>query len=114
LGVNISFFGDARKPFLGDEDPTASIKSAFSDWDITAAIANFYPKVQAQVGDVPEEKLVPKLEPEKTVPKEEPEAPKPDAPIETLKTATVLPALKPAVAKSAMAEQFKPITTLVP
>ena len=43
--TNIAFFAEVREPFLGDVDPTASVKSALSDLDIQAKIAEFYPKI---------------------------------------------------------------------
>ena len=52
LATNIAFFAEVREPFLGDEDPTASIKSAFSEWDIQAKIAAFYPPAQSNAGEV--------------------------------------------------------------
>ena len=52
LAVNIAFFPEVREPFLGDEDPLASVKSAFADLDVQAKIAEFYPKVQSNVDEV--------------------------------------------------------------
>jgi len=59
LVTNIAFFADVREPFLGDDDPMASVKSAFSDLNIQARIAEFYPKIlskanEEKVDEVPE------------------------------------------------------------
>lgn len=132
--VNIAFFAEVREPFLGDEDPTASIKSVFADWDIEATLAEYFPKVQSKVPspveEIPdelqpeppkEEKRVPKepsrKEPlqQEPVPKEEPPTPKvaPEALPASLEgavqTAAALPVPQSAAIKPAVAEQFKPI-----
>jgi len=51
LAINIAFFDKVREPFLGDVDPTASVKSAFSDLDIQAKIAEFYPQTQSNADE---------------------------------------------------------------
>ena len=48
LVTNIAFFEKVREPFLGNEDPMASVKSAFSDLGIQKKIAEFYPKIQSK------------------------------------------------------------------
>ena len=53
LGINIAFFSEVREPFLGSDDPTASIKSALSELDINARIAEFYPPLQSKAEEVP-------------------------------------------------------------
>jgi len=50
LATNVAFFVEVREPFFGDDDPMASVKSAFSDLDIQAKIAEFYPAVQSKAG----------------------------------------------------------------
>jgi len=51
LGTNIAFFPEVREPFLGSEDPFGSVKSALSELDIKATLAEFYPKILSNVGD---------------------------------------------------------------
>ena len=69
LGVNIAFFSEVREPFLGSEDPLASVKSSFSELDIRGKIAGFYGTKPENVDDIQD--LAPS-EP----PKEEPRTPK--------------------------------------
>ena len=54
LVVNIAFFAEVRELFLGDDDPLASIKSAFSELGIETKIADIFPMIQSQVDDVSE------------------------------------------------------------
>jgi len=71
LATNIAFFAEVREPFLGDEDPMASVKSAFSDLDIQGKIAKLYPKIQSKADEVsdtvpptpPERRTVSRVEP---------------------------------------------------
>ena len=91
LATNIAFFAEVREPFLGDDDPTASVKLAFSDLDIRAKIAEFYPKIQSPVDesevdatkadDVPVADVTPPPPPaeEKTAPREPRQQPAPPA-----------------------------------
>ena len=71
LVINIAFFAEVREPFLGEEDPTASIKSVLSELDIPARIAEFYPKIQSKVDKAGDE--TPPAPPQEAtpVPKEE-------------------------------------------
>lgn len=48
LGINIAFFSEVREPFLGDEDPLASVKAALSDLNIKAKFAEIYPKIASE------------------------------------------------------------------
>jgi len=81
LVTNIAFFSEVREPFLGDEDPMPSVKSAFSELDIQAKIAGFYPKVQSEA-EQPKVDEVPALPPpappeaEKPIPRVEPPTPR--------------------------------------
>jgi len=52
LGINIAFFPEVREPFLGSDDPLASVKSALSELDIQARIAEFYPQIQSKTEDI--------------------------------------------------------------
>ena len=51
LVTNIAFFAEVREPFLGDDDPVASVKSAFSDLNIQARLAEFYPKILSMANE---------------------------------------------------------------
>ena len=57
LVTNIVFFAEVRKPFFGDDDPMAPVQLAFSDLDIPAKIAEFYPKTQSK-GDEWDEAMI--------------------------------------------------------
>ena len=122
LMIDIAFFSAVREPFLGAEDPTASIKSALSELDIPEKIAEFYPQTQSNADNVqvvtpqkepPRQSSVPPLEAEpvkKDVPKEISKSSTPTAaPMENRQTAATIPAAKPAVSLPVIAEQFKPI-----
>jgi len=52
LVTNIAFFAEVREPFLGDDDPMASVKSAFSDLNIQARVAEFSPKILSRADGV--------------------------------------------------------------
>ena len=82
LVINIAFFAEVREPFLGDEDPTASVKSVFSELDIQAKIAEFYPKIQSKIDTDPvvPPLVSPKEKEEESVPKIEPSVPKTKSP----------------------------------
>ena len=85
LATNIAFFAEVREPFLGDEDPTASVKSAFFDLDIQAKIAEFYPKTLFKIDEPVIDEVsesTPSLSPEeeKPVPKVESPAPQTERP----------------------------------
>jgi len=69
LGVNILFFSEVREPFLGSEDPLASVTSSFSELDIRGKIAGFYGDKAEKVDDTQD---IAPPEP----PKEEPRLPK--------------------------------------
>lgn len=70
LGTNIVLFDTVREHFLGDGDPVPSAKIAFSELDLQAKIAEFYPKMQPHMDDV-ENTTHPPLETEKSAPKEQ-------------------------------------------
>ena len=90
LTINVAFFPEVREPFLGDEDPTASVKSALNDWDIPAKLAEFYPKIQMKAADMQDEVRNERPLPELSKP-ELPKAEKP-APKEQRRQSPVLPA----------------------
>jgi hypothetical protein len=46
LGINIAFFPEVREPFLGGDDPLASVKAALSDLNIKARFVEICPKTQ--------------------------------------------------------------------
>jgi hypothetical protein len=128
LAINIAFFSEVREPFLGDEDPLASVKSAFAELNIQANLADFYPKVQSKVDSLQDvtppvtpapkkanpvptepESVVPIVDPfqfatpppkvEHKIPTEEPAPPAPlIAPSENLQTAATMPVPQPAAA----------------
>jgi hypothetical protein len=140
LGINIAFFSEVREPFLGSEDPLASVKSSLSELDIQGKIAAFYPKTSSKVDDVqvpppsappkaepPVQKKQhqqptppPKAEPEKSIPqpapKEAPQKPAESMPVvtpaENLQTSATVLVPQPAIAavKPVVADQFKPVT----
>ena len=66
LVINIAFFSEVREPFLGKDDPLASVKSAFAELDIQSKFAEFYPKVQSKVDNV--SIVTPPEEPEERTP----------------------------------------------
>ena len=81
LAINVAFFSEVRENFLGDDDPLVSAHSAFSELDIAAKIAAFYPAIQSNVEDVLDEApLEPALPEEPPVSKEESPAPKIESP----------------------------------
>ena len=51
LVTNIAFFAKVREPFLGNDDPTASVKTAFANLDFQGRIEKFYPQTQSKVDD---------------------------------------------------------------
>ena len=55
LGINIAFFSEVREPFLGGADPLASVKSALSELDIKARIAEFYPQTLSKAENIQKE-----------------------------------------------------------
>ena len=86
LVTNIAFFAEVREHFLGDDDPMASVKSAFADLDIQAKIAEFYPAVQSKVDDAKMDGVLEatpptQLETEKPAPKVEISSPKEAEPV---------------------------------
>ena len=88
LATNIVFFSEVRESFLGDEDPTASVKLAFSELNIQAKIAEFYPKIQSKADEV-QNVTLPVQKDQKPVtkePKKLPELP-PNVPIQNMETA---------------------------
>lgn len=88
--INIAFFSEVREPFLGDEDPTASVKLAFSELDIPAKITEIYPKT-------------PSKEPSR------PSSVSSIVPEENFQTAATVPDPRPAATQPVIAEKFKPI-----
>ena len=53
LTTNVVFFSDVRESFLGDDDPLASTKAAFSDLNLAARIAEFYPAILSNANTDP-------------------------------------------------------------
>ena len=91
LMVNIAVFPEVREPFLGNVDPTASVKSAFSELDIQERISEIYSSAQSNGDDI--QSVVPqKVEPAKN-----------------LQPPVVAPVPKPAATRQVFAEQFKPV-----
>ena len=133
LMINVAFFPEVREPFLGDEDPMASVKSAFSELDIQERIDEFYPKMLSNADGVPA--VVPPKEqrqqssaspvvdvnsvsapPQKTepakreIPKEISKSSPPIVvPAKNLQTAVAVPGPQPGIIQPATAEKFKPI-----
>ena len=97
LAINVAFFAEVREPFLGDDDPTASIKLALSDLDIRAKIAEFYPKIQSKADetDVDETKTE-EMTDEVHVPDAPPPLPLPPLPLEEEKPVPRAPRQPPA------------------
>jgi hypothetical protein len=83
LTINIAFFADVREPFLGDDDPLASIKATLGELDIPAKIAGLYPKVQSKAeedqDEIPVITEIPEISPPVS-PTEESPAPKEELP----------------------------------
>ena len=117
LVTNIAFFAEVREPFLGDEDPLASVKSAFADLDVPAKIAGFYPKTQSKIDgtnidgakadevlDIVSAPLAPPLEIEKSAPREPIPAPRTERP-----TPQEPPSASPVIADP-MVDPFLPFT----
>ena len=116
LVINIAFFAEVREPFLGDEDPMASVKSAFSDLDIQAKLAEFYPPMQSKVnetkiGEISDKPSLAPLEREKSIPKAEISTPKEGNPIlGEQRQQSVPPVNVPPVVADPMIDPFLPLT----
>jgi hypothetical protein len=124
---NIAIFSEVREPFLGDVDPLASVKTAFSELNIKERIAYFYTQTPSQENDanssviLKEEKTDSKEQrrPAKSVPNIKPEKAEQedesyfstsvDPPINTVLTAAATPSPQLATPKPVVADQFQPI-----
>ena len=71
LVFNIAYFNNVRESFLGEEDPTASIKSVFSKSGIPAKVAKFNSKPLTEEDE--KQNVTPPTPPkeEKTAPREQ-------------------------------------------
>jgi hypothetical protein len=85
LVTNVAFFSEVREPFLGDVDPLASVKSAFSELSIKESIADLYTQVQPNVDGV-----APSVPPKDDVPVPKERYRQPDSP--PVKPESVVPA----------------------
>jgi len=123
LGINIAFFPEVREPFLGSDDPLASVKSALSELDIQSRIAEFYPQIQSKTEDSQETPTPPApkkqekpagkiLEPPAKIPAPEPTASSPILDISLLSTPLPKAESKPVSSTSVSKENQQTAATM--